>query len=85
MVESGDVLLLDGTRGMYIPQDFVPQAAAWTGIDPEDLEILEDGPEGEWYWESWENVMRDAVREKDGRTWHLEEDEQGLFEVEDRE
>ena len=81
-VES--VLLLDGARGIYLPKAFVALAEEWEGIDPEDLEILESGPENEWYWESWENVLREARQTMEGKKWHLEEDEQGLYAVEDR-
>ena len=59
---------LDSARGIYIPQNFAelinPQD--WTGIDPEDLDVLRSGPDHEFYWDAWTSVL-DYAETKDGR------------------
>ncbi len=62
--------LLDGNRGIYIPQTFARdfifkgeeahRAAAWEGAKAEDLETLRKGAEEEFYWEAWDNVLQSA-------------------------
>lgn len=61
------ILLLDGARGIYIPQTFaedfldgVTTKGYWTGVDPEAVEILKAGPDHELYWETWEQVLNNA-------------------------
>ena len=56
--------LLDGNRGIYIPKafaaDFMFGFDGWKGVKAEDLETLRKGPDEEFYWEAWENVLNSA-------------------------
>lgn len=55
------VCLLNSSRGQYIPQNFAElfDMKEW-GISEEDASILLSGPDHEWYWEAWENVLDNA-------------------------
>lgn len=55
------VYLLNSARGVYIPQNFVEifDMEEW-GISEEKAEILLSGPEHEWYWETWVEVLDSA-------------------------
>lgn len=35
-------LLIDGSRGIYVPKTFTSNFEGWQGINEEDLEILSD-------------------------------------------
>ena len=56
-------LFLDGARGQYIPQNFaeIVIRECVEGVTDEDWECLEAGPEHEWYWEAWNNVLNRAI------------------------
>ena len=60
---EGTVHFLDGARGVYIPQNFAEIIIrdAVSGVSDEDWKILEAGPDHEWYWETWDGVMNNAV------------------------
>jgi hypothetical protein len=62
-IPEGAELFLSDSHGIYIPQFFAEQVdrSLVTGLDKEDYETLEAGPDGEWYWETWDCVLRDAV------------------------
>ena len=58
-------LILSDARGVYIPRDFVTDnynevavdhCSAW-GIKEEDVAILASGPDHEFYWETWDDVL----------------------------
>ena len=70
---SGIDLLLNDSRGVYIPRDFAQYFIGWKGIEAEDVEILLAGPdESDWYWETWDSVLYRAVyTDSNGNTWHL--------------
>lgn len=62
---SAVIHFLSDARGVYIPRDFVTDeyndvaeshCAAW-GIKSDDTEILAAGPEHEFYWETWDDVL----------------------------
>ena len=72
---SGIEILMSDNRGVYIPRDFAEGFDGWSGINIEDLEILKKGPDVDWYWEAWDNVLNDAFHnDKDGFTWRLYQD-----------
>ena len=56
-----NILLIDGSAGIYVPQVFAHADFDPVGVDPEDMDILKEGPYHEYYWEAWDNVLRDAV------------------------
>lgn len=76
--------ILDGSRGIYIPQDFangfdfddgrcVPDT--WRGITAEQRDILNAGPDHEHYWEVWAEVSDSAyLIDSDGIEWRLWQD-----------
>ena len=67
--------VVDGARGIYVPQSATTQLdlVDW-GIDKETISLLENGPDCEWYWEAWDDVLRDAVNVFDGYEWRLYQD-----------
>lgn len=73
---SGLELLLNDSRGIYIPQNFAVHFNMdhW-GVRDEDRDILLLGPndaENEWYWEVWESVLNNASYVDDkGNRWVL--------------
>ena len=72
---SGIEILLSDNRGIYIPQNFAEGFAGWSGINIEDLETIEKGPETEYYWEAWDSVLNDAFYvDKEGHHWRLYQD-----------
>ena len=74
------ILYASGSRGQYIPQHFAEtiQRHLVHGVSDEDWEVLEAGPEHEWYWETWENVINSAyISDKESvkpRIHHLHHD-----------
>lgn len=70
-------LLLDENRGIYIPQVFCKQldckAITWyTGMET-DIQLCLDGPDNEYYWDAWENILHNLTF-IDGSTLHHEGD-----------
>lgn len=71
---SGIEILIGDHQGVYIPQQF-SSWENWQGITEEDREELSQGPESEWYWETWDRVLNDAsYTDKDGHIWRLYQD-----------
>ena len=68
-------LFLDSNRGVYIPQHFAEaiDVKDWTGIKAEDLDVLRAGPDAEFYWEAWQDVL-DHAETLDGRVLHQDGD-----------
>lgn len=76
-------LILSDARGVYIPRDFVTDGynkvavdhcKAW-GIEDEDAEILAAGPDHEYYWETWDEVLSSAQYvDKEGNKYFLWQD-----------
>ena len=55
-------LLVDEIHGRYIGQVLAERYGdALDGASPEDLEILRNGPDEEWYWEALANVLDSAT------------------------
>jgi hypothetical protein len=70
------VCLLDSSQGVYIPQSFAKAyAESWAHLDRQDIDILVQGPDHEFYWETWDYVMRNAeFVDDDGKVWYLDQD-----------
>ncbi len=75
-------ILLDDSRGIYIPMKFIELFAAedWH-VTSEQVEILKTGPHVDLYWDTWDEVLRDAfyISPMDSKTlkpgrWTLEQD-----------
>ena len=73
---SGINIVVNETAGVYIPQFFVDYCKeGWLDIRSEDIEIIAAGPEHEWYWEAWNDVMQSAnYIDPYGNKWHLYKD-----------
>lgn len=75
---SGVKILLDGARGVFIPRDFNDcfSMKSWNlADDDEDLVVLREGPDHEWYWDAWVSVMSKAVYfDGQGNKWYLWQD-----------
>jgi len=75
---SGIELLLSDSRGVNIPRDLaeiVRAGMSWEGYDPNDIDILLEGADGEWYWEAWTDVLESAFFvDSKGNRWNLWQD-----------
>ncbi len=69
-------LLIDSCHGVYVPQRFINNfdLSLWQGISEENKNILSEGPDHEWYWEEWDEVLQRATFTQDGHTWRLVQD-----------
>lgn len=82
-IPNAVTLILSDARGIYIPRAFVTDnynevavdhCAAW-GIDHEDADILASGPDHEFYWETWEDVLNYAqYTDEEGNKYFLSQD-----------
>ena len=75
--EAKMMLLFSDASGIYIPQRFAHEMNfdRVTGVKQDDISILSDGPDHEWYWEAWDAVLNDAVlRDTDGTIYTLYQD-----------
>jgi hypothetical protein len=65
------MLWLDDHRGVYIPRDFAncftDRAKFVQGVTDEQWAILEQGPDAEFYWDVWTEVLDNATV-TDGKT-----------------
>lgn len=76
-------LLLDGLRGIYLPQKFAEIYGKEWGVSPEDMEVLLNGPDHQDYHAVWDFIITTSILMTDGIIYALEEDEEGnLFKVE---
>jgi len=75
---TGIHLVLDGNRGVYVPHEFgriVKAGMSWEGHDPESIETLLEGPEAEYYWEAWQDVIDNVTFvDSKGNHWYLWQD-----------
>lgn len=63
------ILLIDGNRGIYIPQVFAQHyARQLNNLEQlqEEINILLEGPKNEEYWDAWDEVERNAELKVDG-------------------
>ena len=70
-------LFADSNRGVFVPQYFAESVDRdkVIGIDADDYSILEVGPDHEYYWETWDSVLTNAVlTDVSGRKWILHHD-----------
>ena len=75
--ELEPMLWLSDARGRYIPRDFansfVDRDKHVQNVSEENWQILED-PDHEWYWEVWDEVLRNAVVASEGCNYRLYQD-----------
>ena len=69
-------LLVSDANGVYVPQVFAENydLSLWSGIDQEDLETINQGPDNEYYWEAWNNILNSATYSHEGNQYHLHQD-----------
>lgn len=74
-------LLVDDHHGVYVPKVFVTNydMSVWSNVDWDDIETIEKGPEAEWYWEAWQDIIDNATYVHKGHTWYLTQQDGGLF------
>ena len=68
--------IVDCHYGIYVPQSFAERydMNAWH-VSPEDAKILLAGPDHEFYWDTWDDVLGHAYYEReDGKCFTLEQD-----------
>ena len=72
------ILVVSDTWGIYIPQRYCnhidEKIAEEMQIDFEDVKICQEGPDHEWYWESWQMIHDNAEWVSDGVKWALYQD-----------
>jgi len=73
-MSMGLELLLDGRRGVYIPRDFAMFIQDMDNVTEEDKQILSAGPDHQWYWETWDDVLGKASSNINGKIWRLYQD-----------
>ena len=71
---SGMELLLSDNRGVYIPRDFAMHIQDMDNVTEKDKEILSAGPDHDWYWETWDDVLSKATSTINGKIWRLHQD-----------
>lgn len=76
--EPAVILLADSSRGVYIPQAFAEMCGEdiWS-VREDDLQDLRQGPEGEYYWDTWISVLDNATATLKGDTYRLLQTEHG--------
>lgn len=76
------IMAIDGRHGIYVPKIFVEQYAQEDNIfnlHPEDKADILDGPDNDYYWDAWANVVDTckvavngilhAIHEHEGDIW----------------
>ena len=67
--------LLSDARGIYLPRD-AAETLDWTqfpDVKAEDLDVLRAGPDAQFYWDAWQDVL-DRAETKDGDVLHQDGD-----------
>jgi hypothetical protein len=72
--------LISGAAGRYQPQEFItgydPSKGWHIPISDEDMESLKAGPDDEWYWDAWNNLLNVAeYTHEDGTKYCLTQSE----------
>lgn len=49
--------IVDGANGIYVPQAFCRRYEKTDKVEQEDWDICLSGPDHEFYWEAWENIL----------------------------
>ena len=72
------LLWLNDARGVYIPRDFancfVDRAKHVAHVTDEDWSILKAGPDHDYYWETWDIILQNAiVTDDNGISYRLDQ------------
>lgn len=73
------ILFADESRGIYIPQHFVESFDVFQNdllnVDRDDLNTIANGPDDEYYWEAWQQILDNAiVRDHNGKEYTMYQD-----------
>lgn len=75
---NGIVIMADSHHGVYIPKLFAEALEGednFKGISQEQLDILLQGPEHEWYWETWDEILNNGeIIDENKSVWRLHHD-----------
>jgi hypothetical protein len=72
---SGIELLFSDHHGVYIPKLFVEDCGEIWGLSEDDKLELSEGPDNEYYWDTWSNVLDYAtLKDDNGHVWRLWQD-----------
>lgn len=76
--EPAVILLVDSGHGVYIPQFFAESCdeTIWK-VKKDDIQCLQRGPYGGFYWDTWISVLDNATATLNGDTYHLHQSEHG--------
>lgn len=82
-------LLLSDHYGVYVPQMFAETylmnadfegETGWHRIVPKDVKTLLTGPDHQWYWETWDDVVQDVrYTDDNGNKWYIYCDDGAVF------
>lgn len=69
-------ILADASHGQNLPQYVIQSLvdAGWKGITDLNKRELLSGPDEEFYWDSWNEVLDNATFEMNGGLWRLHQD-----------
>ena len=69
-------ILVGDAHGIYVPQVFINNfdLSLWDNIDEDDIETIKSGPETEYYWDAWNNILESAEYKAHGKTFKLHQD-----------
>lgn len=69
------ILMMSDSYGVYIPQNFIRDIDrdAWH-VSPENAAILDTGPDVEYYWETWDDVLGSAYYVDGNNKYTLHQD-----------
>jgi hypothetical protein len=72
-------LVVSDANGVYIPQIYVEGMteadAEQLNVRYEDVVTCQEGPDNEWYWEAWQNILDKAeFTDEQGVSWYLHQD-----------
>jgi len=73
---NGVSLLVADNQGVNIPMIFaINLAESWENYEESDIEILKKGPDEEFYWDAWSDVMSfSRLTDSEGNVWFLWQD-----------
>ncbi len=69
-------LICDSNRGIYAPQQTILSLCEEivNQLPKDAVNDVLDGPDNEWYWKSWEDILNQTVT-FEGKTYRLDQDE----------
>jgi hypothetical protein len=78
------VLAVDSHNGIYSPKFFIEWYRGFivnndNGVMDSDIKDVLDGPDNEFYWEAWEDIMNNAVLEINGVRYTIMQNEDVWF------